>query len=152
MPNELVPEVLFSCDGCYFDVFAVSGDDVACFCDLYCVASVMVIVASTNHYAMGPQSSCRTAIVDPIKINHYFWQYHISYSFFACLLTIASYCYSLPSELIGSLFIIDIMPNIGWLKINVAGFCSLGSNGVAVICNKVIYIFISSNTFFRSPL
>ena len=54
MPSKLVPEVLFSCDGCCFDVFAVSDDD----------AVVMVMVASTSHCAMGPQSTI-------LSINHY---------------------------------------------------------------------------------
>ena len=55
MLSELVPEVLFTCDGCCFDVFAVSGDDAAHFCDCYCVGPVvMVMIASTNHCAMGP--------------------------------------------------------------------------------------------------
>ena len=31
MPCELVPGVLFKCDGCCFDMFAVSGDYAACF-------------------------------------------------------------------------------------------------------------------------
>ena len=64
MLSELVPEVLFSCDGCCFDVFAVSGDYVAFF-DSHCVGSVvMVIVASTNHCTMGPRSSI-------LSLNHY---------------------------------------------------------------------------------
>ena len=58
MLSKLVPEVLFSCDGCCFDVHSVSGDDAACFCNSYCVGSVvMVIVTSTNHYVMGSWST-----------------------------------------------------------------------------------------------
>ena len=66
MPSELVFVAFFSCDGCYFDLFAVSGDDAACFCDSYCVGSV-VMVASTNHCAMGSQFSHWTPTVDPIE-------------------------------------------------------------------------------------
>ena len=55
MLNKLVPYVLFSCDGSCCDVFTVSGYDTSCFCDSYCVGYVvMVMVASSNHYAMGP--------------------------------------------------------------------------------------------------
>ena len=63
MLSELVFEVLFSCDGCCFDVFAVSSDDVACFCDSYYVGSVVMVMGpSMNHCAMAPWST-----VDPIE-------------------------------------------------------------------------------------
>ena len=56
MPSKLVSEVLISCDGCCFDVFAVSDDDAASFGESYCVGSVvMVMVTSINHCAMDPQ-------------------------------------------------------------------------------------------------
>ena len=58
MLGQLVPKVLFGCDGCCFDVFAVSVDYVACFCESYCVGSVtMDMVASTNHCAIGSGSN-----------------------------------------------------------------------------------------------
>ena len=63
IPSKLVPLVLFSCDGCCFDVFTVSGYDVSCFCDSYYVGSiVMVMVTSPN--AMGPWSTI-------LLLNHY---------------------------------------------------------------------------------
>ena len=65
MPSKLVPEVLLNCSGCCFDVFAVSGYDMSCFCDSYCVGNVvMVMVTSTNHCVlMGSQST--------IPLKHY---------------------------------------------------------------------------------
>ena len=58
MPSKLVPEVLFSSDGCCFDLFAISSDGVACFCYSYCVGSaVMAMVTPTSHCAMGSQST-----------------------------------------------------------------------------------------------
>ena len=53
MLGKLVPEVLFGCNGCCFDMFAVSVDYAACFCESYCVGSLdLVIVASTNHHPL----------------------------------------------------------------------------------------------------
>ena len=37
MLSELIPEILFSCDGCYFNLFAVPSYYAACHCDLDCV-------------------------------------------------------------------------------------------------------------------
>ena len=56
--HKLVPEVWFSCDRWSFDVFAVSGDDVACFCDSCHVGPVVLaMVTSINHCVMSPQST-----------------------------------------------------------------------------------------------
>ena len=53
MLGELVPEVLFACDGCCFDVFAVCVDYVTYFCEFYCVGSVsLVMVTCISHCAM----------------------------------------------------------------------------------------------------
>ena len=84
MLSEVVSEVLFSCDGFCFDVFAVSGDDVACFCDSHHVGSVVMVMAtSTNHCDGSMVHHPLTELLQYIilKINHNFWQYHISCKF-----------------------------------------------------------------------
>ena len=37
MLSEFIPEILFSCNGSYFNMFVVSSYYVACHCNLDCV-------------------------------------------------------------------------------------------------------------------
>ena len=58
MSSELIPEILFSCDGCCFDMFAVPSHYVACHCDSDCLGSiVMVVITCTNNCPVGPWST-----------------------------------------------------------------------------------------------
>ena len=54
MLGELVLEVLFGCDGCCFDVFAVSVDYVACFCKSYYVGFVAMVIVVVHHLLAEP--------------------------------------------------------------------------------------------------
>ena len=57
MVSELVPEILLSCDKCYFKMFAVPSYYVACHCNLNCVRSiVMVMISYANNCCMDPQA------------------------------------------------------------------------------------------------
>ena len=58
MLSKLVPEIFFSCDGCYFKVLTVPSYYVACHCDSDCVWSiVMLLITYSNNCSMGPWSS-----------------------------------------------------------------------------------------------
>ena len=56
MLSKLVPEILFSCDGYCFNVFAVQSYYAACHCNLDCIVSmVMFVITCTNNYSTGLQ-------------------------------------------------------------------------------------------------
>ena len=58
MLSELVPEILLSCDGCCFNMFAVPSYYVAWCCDFDCIGSfVVVVIAYANNCSMSPRSS-----------------------------------------------------------------------------------------------
>ena len=37
MSSELIPEILFNCNGCYFRMFVVHSYNAPCHCDLDCI-------------------------------------------------------------------------------------------------------------------
>ena len=58
MLGELVPGVLFSCDGFALMCFLFLLIMHTCFCESYCVGSVaMAMVVSTKYSAKGPWST-----------------------------------------------------------------------------------------------
>ena len=70
MSSDLIPEILFSCDGCYSNMFVAPSYCAACHCDSDCVWSIVMVVivyANIVPWVNSPPSSHWTATVDSIK-------------------------------------------------------------------------------------